>query len=161
MIGVPNKNGTYYAFNRTRLSAGPVWTDKIAIVIGNSCPDCGDGSIAPSAWDGQRLYLAGGSTYINGLFCKGSLRAVNAADGHFIWEHCMQSGPVLGAVTVVPGVVMIGEGPWIIGMNAISGNSIFRFNDANSGSFFYGSMTISNGVLYAGNRDGHLYAIGI
>jgi hypothetical protein len=50
----------------------------------------------------------------------------------------MQSGPILGAVTVVPGVVMVGEGPWIIGVNAVSGNSIFRFNDTNSSSFSMG-----------------------
>lgn len=161
MVGVANKNGLYYAFNRNNLGAGPIWIDRVAVNSGVSCPECGDGSIASSAWDGQRLYLAGGNTFIHGVSCKGSLRAVDPASGHTIWEHCMQSGPVLGAVTVVPGVVMVGEGPWIVGVDALSGNTIFRFNDSNGNSTFYGSMAISSGVMYAGNHDGHLYAIGI
>src|SRR5438876_8243785 len=101
-VGIANKNGIYYAFNRNNISAGPVWRAKVAIAGG--CPQCGDGSISPAAWDGTTLYVAGGTTTIKGSSCKGGLRAVNPATGAFIWEHCMLAGPILGAVSAVPGV---------------------------------------------------------
>jgi outer membrane protein assembly factor BamB len=41
-----------------------------------------------------------------------------------------------------------------------SGQALFRYQDTNSGSLFYGAASISNGVLYVGNRDGHLYTLG-
>lgn len=30
MVAVANKNGYYYAFDRTKLSAGPLWSDALA-----------------------------------------------------------------------------------------------------------------------------------
>jgi outer membrane protein assembly factor BamB len=41
-----------------------------------------------------------------------------------------------------------------------SGQTLFRYQDTNSGSLFYGAASISNGVLYVGNQDGHLYTLG-
>jgi len=43
-------------------------------------------------------------------------------------------------------------------LDATSGNTLFRFNDTNSGSRFWGWASVSNGVLYIGNKDGRLYA---
>src|ERR1700724_1160765 len=56
LLGVANKNGIYYALKRDALGSGPVWEDTIA--NGGQCPECGDGSISPSAWDGTTLYAA-------------------------------------------------------------------------------------------------------
>lgn len=157
MVGVGNKNGIYYAFNRSLIHTGPVWEDTIA--VGGACPQCGDGIIAPSAFDGQTLYIAGGKTTINGASCAGGLRAVNPANGSYIWEHCMTGGPILGAVTVVPGVVAITEGTYLIVVNAKTSATLFRYHDTNSNSLFYASPSISNGVLYVGNMDNNLYAL--
>src|SRR5258708_24922085 len=70
LVGLQNKNGVYYAFRRAAVSAGPVWRARIAAA--GQCPECGKGDIPPSAWDGQRLYIAGGNTTIGGVFCPGS-----------------------------------------------------------------------------------------
>jgi len=156
MVGVGNKNGIYYAFNRNLIHQGPVWEARVA--ISGDCPQCGSGTISPSAFDGQTLYVAGGHTTINGANCAGGLRAVNPANGSFIWQHCMSGGPILGAVSVVPGVVAITEGTYLIVVNATTSATLFRYNDTGSGSLFYGSPSISNGVLYVGNMDHHLYA---
>ena len=156
MVGVGNKNGIYYAFNRNQVHQGPVWETRVA--ISGDCPQCGTGTISPSAFDGQTLYIAGGNTTINGANCAGGLRAVNPANGSFIWEHCMTGGPILGAVTVVPGVVAITEGTYLIVVDAKTSNTLFRYDDTGSGSLFYASPSISNGVLYVGNMDNHLYA---
>ncbi len=157
MVGVGNKNGIYYAFNRNKIHNGPVWEDTVA--VGGDCPQCGNGTISPSAFDGQTLYIAGGNTTINGASCLGGLRAVNPANGSYIWQHCMTGGPILGAVTVVPGIVAITEGTYLIIVDAKTAVTLFRYDDTGSGSLFYASPSISNGVLYVGNMDGHLYAL--
>jgi hypothetical protein len=156
MVGIAGKNGVYYAFNRANINNGPVWQRQVA--RGGSCPTCGDGSISPSAWDGTSLYVAGGNTTINGSSCQGSLRKVDPATGNFIWEHCMTTGPVLGAVTVVPGVAVIGNGYYLIVVNTVTGATLFRYKDTNANTVFFGAASISNGVLYIGDSTGHLFA---
>jgi len=37
---------------------------------------------------------------------------------------------------------------------------LYSFEDSGSGSLFYGAASISRGVIYLGNMDGKLYAIG-
>jgi hypothetical protein len=79
MLGVPNKNGVYYAFNRANIHAVPVWTKRVANQ--GDCPQCGNGSISPSAWDGTYLYLGGGNTTIAGTGCQGGVRKLNPNNG--------------------------------------------------------------------------------
>jgi outer membrane protein assembly factor BamB len=159
MVGIAHKNGIYYALDRDNISAGPLWQASIA--QGGSCPACGQGSISPSAWDGSKLYVAGGNTVIQGAKCAGGLRALNPADGTFIWEHCLLSGPVLGAVTAVPGLVVVGEGSSLVVMSAQTGKTLFVYTDTHNQATFAGPASISHGMLYIGNFDGNLYAFGL
>jgi outer membrane protein assembly factor BamB len=57
--------------------------------------------------------------------------------------------------------VVVGEGTYVIVVNASTSATIFRFNDTTSGSTFFASSSISNGMMYMGNADGHLYAFGL
>ncbi len=75
MVGAANKDGIYYAFDRSNIGAGPVW--EVRIAVNGECPQCGGGSVSSSAWDGHTLYMAGGKTTINGEACRGSVRALN------------------------------------------------------------------------------------
>ena len=152
MIGVPNKNGVYYAFDRSAISKGPLWTKTIS--IGGACPQCGQGSISSSVFDGSRLYVAAGNTTINAQNCRGSLRALNPADGSFVWETCL-GGTVMGAVTLAAGVLAVVAGPALTLVNSSTGAVLY-----NNLGHFYGSPTISNGVLYVGSTGNHLYAFG-
>src|SRR5438034_2293487 len=158
LVGVANKNGKFYALNRSAFNNGPVWTAHIA--NGGGCPQCGDGSISPAAWDGTTLYAARGKTTISGSICKESVNALNPATGDFIWRHCLNDGPVLAAVTLAPGLVVVCQGRYLNVISASSGTTLFHFLDSNSGSTFYGAPSISKGVIYVGNVDGRLYAIG-
>lgn len=161
LVGVANKNGIYYAFDRTALNNAPVWRAKIASNLGSGCgPTCGQGSISPSAWDGTSLYVAGGDTTINGNSCLGSLRALDPSTGNFKWQDCFNNGPVLGAVSMVPGVAVIGEGNSFIAVASSDGHALFTYTDTHSDSAFEGAASISNGVLYIGNMDDNLYAFG-
>jgi outer membrane protein assembly factor BamB len=158
MVGVANKNGIFYAFQRDALSNGPVWQAQIA--VGGDCPECAEGSISPASWNGTTLYVAGGKTTIRGKHCPGSLRALDPDNGSFRWQRCLTSGPVLGPVTAVPGVLVVGEGTYVVVLADASGTTLYRFEDTNTDSFFYGGASIANGVIYIGNKDGNLYAIG-
>jgi len=158
LVGIAHKNGRYYAFIRGALGQGPVWKKRVA--GGGGCPECGKGSISPSAWDGTRLYVAGGHTAVNHTRCLGSVRALNPATGAFLWEHCLTSGVVLAAVTVVPGVVVVDGGSSLLALDAASGRTLFSYKDHTMGSVFYGAASISKGRLYVGNFDGNFYAFG-
>jgi PQQ-like domain len=156
LVGVVNKNGIYYAFDRANIAAGPLWEDRIA--VGGDYPRGGTGAISPSAWDGSTLYLAGGITTIHGVNCSGSLRAVNPATGAFLWERCL-GGYVLGAVSAVPGVAVVGAGSSVVAVDTWSGNILYQYA-VPSGGVFWGAPTIANGAIYEGNTDGMLYTFG-
>lgn len=159
LVGIENKNGIYYALARGNLSNGPVWQANIAV------PQTGGrGNFSPSAWDGTKLYVAGGFANISGTLCdgtnkKGSLSALNPANGTFLWRDCFPSGNVPGAVTAVPGVAVVGAGPDIEVVGTASGKILFTYKDTSTGARFVDGASISNGVLYMGDTNGFLYAI--
>jgi outer membrane protein assembly factor BamB len=157
MVGLQNKNGIYYAFDRRSLSSGPVWETTISKA--GDCPECGTGNISPSAWDGKQLYVGGGSTAINGTSCRGTLDALQPANGDFVWRDCLRDGPVIGAVTAVPGLAFLGEGAFFKAFDTSTGNTLFTYHDTGSGSNFWGPAGISNGTVYIGNQDGKLVAL--
>jgi outer membrane protein assembly factor BamB len=156
MAGLINKNGIYYAFDRTSISAGPLWEDQLAAPISQN----GTGNnISSSAWDGSTLYAAAAKTTISGMSCTGGIRAINPANGSYLWQVCL-SNDVLDPVSAVPGLVILGSGPNILIFNAKTGQQLFSFTDTNKNSKFWGPASISRGVLYQGNADGILYAFG-
>jgi outer membrane protein assembly factor BamB len=77
-----------------------------------------------------------------------------------VWADCLQSGPVLGAVTAVPGVAFVGAGNTVYAVDTGTGAILWSHQDTNSGSDFWGAPAISNGRVYVGNQDGNLYAFG-
>ncbi len=156
MVGVVNKDGTFYAFQRDALSSGTVWRAKIG--NGGSEPQGGSANISPAAWDGQNLYVASGNTSINGVNCQGSLRKLDPTSGNFIWQTCLQDGPVLGAVTVANGVAYLGEGSHLMAIDTSSGTILFNYD---TGSDIWGAASVSNGVVYVGNQGGTLQAFGL
>ncbi len=148
MVGLVNKNRTYYAFDRTNIGAGPVWQDQISTAGDN---------ISSSAWDGTNLYIAGNQTTINGTMCPGSIRAVNPLNGSYLWEDC-ENANVQTPVMAVPGLVVIGSGTDMLVINTADGSTLFDYHLSAGHATFLGPATIANGVLYIGNNNGNLYA---
>ncbi len=153
MLGLPNQNGKYYVLDRADISQGPLWEIQLATP--------GRGSISSSAWDGTAVYAAGTDTTINGVLCQASVRALNPATGAIIWQTCWTAGRALNAVIAVPGLVVVGQGSYLNVLDATSGQVLFRYKDTNKAAIFYGAPVISNGILYAGNEDGTLFAFGL
>ncbi len=149
MVGLVNKNGIYYAFDRTAIGHGPVWQYLVG----------GPNAIAPSAWDGTYLYVGGEKVTIDGTKCAGSLRALDPATGSPVWEHCLENGGVTGAVTLVPGVAVIAEGPSVLVVATANGQTLFRYTSQTER--FLGPASIADGVLYIGSEKGTLYAFGL
>ena len=152
LVGVINKNGVFYAFERGALAAGPVWSTRIA--IGGGDPTVGQGDVASAAFDGTTLYVGGDAT----SSCSGSLNALNPSTGAFIWQHCLTDGGyVLGGVTSTSGgIVAVGEGNNIAVFSAATGALLFTY--AGKGTF-WGPPSIADGTLYEGDMSGNLYAL--
>jgi hypothetical protein len=155
MVGLLNKNGIYYAFDRSSISSGPLWQVQLAAPATNM-----ENNVSSSAWDSSQLYISAASTTINGSSCAGSIRALNPASGAFNWEDCL-SADVLGPVTAEPGEAEVGTGTSFILVDTQTGAQLFSFQDTGTGSQFMGPGSIASGVLYHGNTDGYLYAFGL
>jgi outer membrane protein assembly factor BamB len=156
MIGIQNKNGIYYAFRRYAISSGPLWQDRVA----GNCAKCGTGGISPSAYNGHLLFIGSQKTRIGRVICAGSIRAVRPSTGKVVWADCLQSGPVLGAVTAVPGLAFVDAGNTIYAVGTNRGTIVWSYKDTSRGSRFWGAPTVSGGRVYVGNQDGRLYAFG-
>lgn len=156
MVGLPNYNGYYYAFDRTNIGAGPLWQDQLSLPFKDISTYKFNSS--SSAWDGTALYIGENTTTINGQQCTASVRALNPADGSYLWEKCLSSGPVLAPVTVVPGLVSVGAGTTLMLLDATNGNTLFSFTTPRPGAIFQGPSTISNGELLVGDNHGEFFA---
>jgi outer membrane protein assembly factor BamB len=154
IMGLQNKNGIYYAFDRYAIPSGPLWQDR-------NCPECGTGDISPSAYNGHLLFIGSDKTRIGRVTCAGSIRAVRPATGQVVWADCLRSGPVSGAVTAVPGLAFVDAGNTIYAVGTNRGTIVWSYKDTHGGSDFWGAPTVSGGRVYVGNRDGNLYAFGI
>lgn len=148
MLGVVNKNGYYYAFNRQNIGAGPLWYTQIA--NGGNDPQGGQGSIVTSGYDGQRIYIAGGRTNS----CNGTLRAIDPSSGNILWTACLDNTD-LGAVTATGNAVFTTYGNKIGGFNAATGQQFFTYQGQ---ATFYAAVTILPNHLYVGDTHGNLYA---
>ena len=125
LLGIPNKNGNYYVFDRAHIASGPVATIVLAHAP-RTDPTKGNGSISPSAFDGHTLYIAGGGTEADGGPVPGSLLAYDPNDfSRPLWK-IGAAGPVLGAVTTSSGVVVIGNGAFttVVSAKAPAGKSL-------------------------------------
>ena len=161
LLGIPNKNGNYYVFDRAHIASGPVATIVLAHAP-RTDPTKGNGSISPSAFDGHTLYIAGGGTEADGGPVPGSLLAYDPNDfSRPLWK-IGAAGPVLGAVTTSSGVVVIGNGAFTTVVSGSDGSVLFKGSVANpKAAMIFGAATIANGRIYQGDTAGYLYAYGI
>ena len=152
LVGALNKDGLFFAWDRTNLAAGPVWQTTIADPSGSPL------SIVSASWDGTYLYVGGGNTIINGASCYENISALDPATGAFVWRSCQTSFMTAG-ITVVPGVLIEGDGAGgnILFLNTANGATLFTYNPR---STVQGEVTVSNGIVYVPLANGNLIALG-
>ena len=151
LVSAANKNGILYAFRRDDLSAGPVWTRRLAEAAVGSDPAAG-GVYSTGLFDGQRLYYASGQTTIGGKAVAGAVRALDPRTGAVIWERAMPSR-TFGALTGANGMLVVPS--W---------TSLRLFDPANGSVLYenklrlYAAAKVANGRLFIGDFAGVVHA---
>ena len=99
LVGALNKNGIFYAWDRTNLAAGPVWQSTVADPSGSPR------SIASAAWDGTRLYVGAAAPPSTARAATRTSRPSTPPPGAFLWRTGVQ-GSMSAGITEVPGVLI-------------------------------------------------------
>ena len=152
LIGALNKNGIFYAWDRTNLAAGPVWQSTVADPSGSPR------SIASAAWDGKYLYVAAGGVTLNGTSYYGNISALDPTTGAFVWRTGVLGFESAG-ITLVPGVLIepYGAGGNLLFLDPATGNQLRLYTMKNRAD---GEATVWNGIIYVSDDTGNLIAIG-
>jgi len=124
LVAAADKNGYLYAYDRTAVTAGPLWQQKIG--NGGSCPQCGDGMASSGAVANGRLYYASGPTTINGSAYPGAVRALDPATGAYLWEHGSPA-LIVPAIADANGLIVDGAGSTLEVLDASTGALLYSY----------------------------------
>jgi outer membrane protein assembly factor BamB len=153
LVAAANKKGILYAFLRDNVSAGPVWSRRLAFAATGDEPAAG-GVYSNGFFDGQRLYYAGGGTTIDGKVVGGSVRALDPRTGAVIWENALPE-KTYGALTGGNGMVVVPSHDAMRLVDAATGEVLFGHE---LGHPIFGAATVANGRLFIGDTGGVAYA---
>ena len=156
LVGAGQKDGHYYAFDRSRLSAGPVWSQMLA--PGGDCPQCSQGSISTAAFDGVRLYVGGGTATVGGVPYPGAVTSLDPATGSVLWRYGVTDGPVLAPISEANGVIFADGGRSCIALDSATGALLWS---SRSEAPIYGGFAISDGRIYFGDTSGAFYCFAV
>jgi outer membrane protein assembly factor BamB len=153
LVSAANKNGILYAFSRDDVSAGPVWTRRLAEAATGSDPAAG-GVYSTGYFDGQRLYYASGQTTIGGKTAAGAVRALDPRTGSVIWERAMPSR-TFGALTGANGMLVVPSRTALRIFDPATGAILYENKLS-----LYAAAKVANGRLFIGDFAGvvHAYA---
>jgi outer membrane protein assembly factor BamB len=155
-VGAGHKDGHYYAFLRSDLGAGPVWSAEIA--TSGEIPQQGDGTLSTAAFDGTRLYVGGGNPPdASDAEAHGSVVALDPATGAVLWRQTFP-GAVIAPVSTVNGVVFAAGGNLVEALDAATGAVLWS---TRTDAPLYGGISIAADTIYVGDLSGTLYAFRI
>jgi len=156
LVGAGHKDGHYYAFLRSNLGAGPVWTAEVA-QPGDE-PQGGDGTLSTAAFDGTALYVGGGvPPDSTDPYVHGSVVALDPASGKILWRQGLP-GPVIAPVSTVHGVVFAAGGNLVEALDAADGKVLWSYRTT---APLYGGIAIAGDTIFVGDLSGKLYAFRI
>lgn len=145
LVVAASKSGRVYGIGRS--SGAQVWEERVAAA--SCCPDQG-GSISSPAFDGQRLYVGGGTLANDGA---GYLQALDTA-GNVKWDFA-SAQTVVSPPAVANDVVLVGSADELVALNAQTGVQLWSF--PTRGRVWAGAAISGNSVFTESNDDG-LYA---
>lgn len=174
-VGATNKNGVFYALNRSNVSANgswrPVWEDNVSWYANFSTSQqaCGC-ALAPAAFDGSTLYLGGGYAQLSdGTDVAGTVRAVDPGNGSFEWTHA-SPGIVRAGVSFANGLIVDAAdandnlSATVEVLNASNGERLFALpvnGTVNAGPSIADGQIYFGTANWSGKGGGRLYALGI
>ena len=151
LVSAANKNGILYAFPRDDLSAGPVWTRRLAAAATGSDPAAG-GVYSNGYFDGQRLYYASGQTTVGGNAVAGAIRALDPRTGGVLWERALPAR-TFGALTVANGMLVVPSRTALRVLDPATGTFLYE-----NPLSLYAAATVANGRLFIGDFAGVVHA---
>jgi outer membrane protein assembly factor BamB len=152
MVGACNKNGIYYALNRSTMKE--VWQRRISVKSsGKIRAEC----LAAAAFDGHHLFMAGPETTIGGKTYRGSIERLNPANGAIGWITHLPNGVMTSPSINASDIVAVGTYD-----NTKTANATYLFNAAtgaqlarlNSGAVDFPQSVFANGWLFTANGTG-------
>jgi outer membrane protein assembly factor BamB len=156
LVGASQKDGNYYAFDRSNLAKGPVWIAPIA--KGGDCPQCSDGSISTASFDDARLYVGGGGVLEDGTPVPGAVSCLDPTTGELLWRYFLAGGPVLAPIASANGVVFAAGGKSCVALDAATGTLLWASRAA---APIYGGVAISDGRIFFGDTAGNVFTFGV
>jgi len=151
LVSAANKNGILYAFLRDDVSAGPVWTRRLA--QGAVGDDPGAGAVYSNGWfDGQRLYYAAGVTTVAGKSVEGAIRALDPRTGAVIWEKVVNS-KTYGALTYANGMLVVPSYRALRLLDPATGEILYE-----NPVTLYAAAAVGDGRLFVGDVSGVVHA---
>ncbi len=152
MVFATDKNGWSYAFNRANIGAGPIWQTRIS-----SSRD----TVAPDAYGGGQIYIAGHATMVGGTRYNGSIRAFNPSVNKSLWADGLP-GVVLGAPVYANGLVVVGGGNVLEVLNSSTGKMLYNYTAPGGlNASFLAAPSISHGIIYVEDMNGSVLAFGL
>ncbi len=101
------------------------------------------------------VYTASGDGYVH---------AINAANGKEIWNFTQNEAEFLNSPTVVNGILYVGINGACVktnvfyALNATNGVELWKYIASDSGNYVLSTAAVCDGTVYAGSRNGDVYA---
>jgi outer membrane protein assembly factor BamB len=163
LVAAASKDGMLYVLRRDRLSAGPVWTARLAVIDPNQPsiggdPTAGFGSIVSPTFAHGLLYAGGGRTTAGD---PGSVVAFQPSDGTVAWTHptpgyVLAAMPAVGDILVVESSAPDNSTSWLEVLDARTGAMLRRF----PGSIAtMASPSVARGLILWSDAFAHVTAL--
>ena len=153
LVAAANKNGLLYAFLRDNVSAGPVWSRRLASAAVGSDPAAA-GVYSNGLFDGQRVYYASGATTIGGQNVAGAIRALDPRTGAIIWERALPSR-TFGALGAANGMLIVPSWKALRMIDPATGQILYE-----NSLTLYAAAAVASGRLFIGDVSGTVRAYG-
>jgi outer membrane protein assembly factor BamB len=163
LVAAANKDGMLFVLRRDRLSDGPVWSARLAVIdtkhpnLGGS-PSDGFGSIVSPTFAHGLLYAAGGRTPAGD---PGSVVAFDAETGAVQWTHVtpgyvLAPMPAVGDLLIVESSAPDNSTSWLEVLDARSG-SVLRTFAGKIATF--AAPAVAHGIILWSDANGFVTAL--
>jgi outer membrane protein assembly factor BamB len=163
LVAAANKDGMLFVLRRDRLSAGPVWSARLAVVdpsnptVGGN-PSGGFGSIVSPTFAHGLLYAAGGRTPSGD---PGSVVAFDPATGAVQWKHStpgyvLAPMPAVGDILIVESSAPDNSKSWLEVLDARSGALLRIFPGAIA---TFAGPAVAHGLILWSDANGLVTAL--
>ena len=163
LVAAANKDGMLFALRRDHLSAGPVWSVRLAVTDANKPtisgdPSAGFGSIVSPTFANGLLYAAGGRTPSGE---PGSVVAFEPGTGAVLWKHVtpgyvLAPMPAVGDILVVESSAPDNSTSWLEVLDARTGAALHTLPGK---AATFGAPAVGHGVVLWVDTTGTVTAV--